>query len=240
MAEINLICPGCKAEYVLPFAALPPAGREVECSRCGLVWQAKRADVAEPLNLTSYTLAGKAPDPQPAVPQPAIPPASRRLAPEVLDILREEVEHERRLRAGEESMPQPAAVSQPEPDWPATTVVVPAGATRAVTANPQPQVPLTPAANASPVVLRHQPVSRPAPRPHQPGTMSRESIGRRPGRYALGFGLMVMLAVACLAIYLLAPQLDGQGAIGERLADLREGMDRIRLWLDSQAARLRG
>ncbi|MFN3526759.1 MAG: MJ0042-type zinc finger domain-containing protein, partial [Paracoccus sp. (in: a-proteobacteria)] len=29
MSEISLICPACDAEYRLPEAAIPPAGREV-------------------------------------------------------------------------------------------------------------------------------------------------------------------------------------------------------------------
>lgn len=234
MAEIKLICPGCEAEYVLPQSAVPPAGRQVECSRCGLVWQAQQPDVAQPLDLTSYTL----PLP-PADRQPAVPPASRRLAPEVLDILREEVEHERRLRAAEdEDAPEAAAGS--ETDWPATTVVVPAGATRSATANPQPQVPLT-APPPAPPVIRLRPAEGPVQTPRPLAEPAHESpAARSGGRYRLGFALMVMLAAACVALYVLAPRLSEQGVIGERLAELLQGLDRARLWLDSQAARLRG
>ncbi|MEE2861294.1 MAG: zinc-ribbon domain-containing protein [Pseudomonadota bacterium] len=229
MGEINLICPGCKAEYVLPDDALPVAGREVECSSCGLVWQARRSDAAGPLDLGSYTRPAPAPAPS----------ASRRLAPEVLDILREEVEHERRLRNGEAPSAAEAAVPQPEGDWPATTVVVPTSATRAAKSGPKPPVPLTPAANASPAVNRNKPTAQPAPVPRAP-EKPRESGGGRSGGYILGFGLMIMLAAACVAIYVLAPQVPDEGGIGERLVQIREGLDRIRLWLDMQAARLTG
>ncbi|MGR3198849.1 MAG: zinc-ribbon domain-containing protein [Paracoccus sp. (in: a-proteobacteria)] len=229
MGEINLICPGCKAEYVLPDDALPVAGREVECSSCGLVWEARRSEAAGPLDLGSFTR----PTPPPA------PSASRRLAPEVLDILREEVEHERRLRNGEAPLSAEAAVPQPEGDWPATTVVVPTSATRAVRTGPKPPVPLTPAANASPAVIRHKPAAQPAPVPRAPERL-RESGRDRSGGYVLGFGLMVMLAAACVAIYVLAPQVPDEGGIGERLVQIRDGLDRIRLWLDMQAARLTG
>ena len=41
MAEIRLICPGCGAEYRVPETAIPPDGREVECSACGKIWHAE-------------------------------------------------------------------------------------------------------------------------------------------------------------------------------------------------------
>lgn len=226
MAEIKLICPGCEAEYLLPRSAIPAAGREVECSRCGLVWQAQRPDVAQPLDLASFTLPA-------ADRQPVIPPASRRLAPEVLNILKEEVEHERRQRAAGKAAPDaaPAAPAHPDADWPATTVVVPAGATRAMTPTPQPPMQLS---EPAPLVIRHPVATRPSAVTRPPAAV------RRAWAYRLGFGLMVALAAACVAIYVLAPQSVGQGGLGDRLAELRDGMDRIRLWLDAQTARLRG
>ena len=53
MAEIRLICPGCDAEYRIPEKAIPPEGREVECSDCGRVWHGERpARTAEPMDLS--------------------------------------------------------------------------------------------------------------------------------------------------------------------------------------------
>ncbi|MBY0138412.1 hypothetical protein H7K23_20510, partial [Paracoccus yeei] len=56
-------------------------------------------------------------------------------------------------------------------------------------------------------------------------------VPARRGGYAAGFGLAVMLALACLALYALAPRLpagqDGGGALGA----LRDGVDQLRLWL---------
>ncbi|MCS5600958.1 MAG: zinc-ribbon domain-containing protein, partial [Paracoccus sp.] len=40
---MRLICPGCDAEYRIPEKAIPPEGREVECSDCGRVWHGERA-----------------------------------------------------------------------------------------------------------------------------------------------------------------------------------------------------
>ena len=39
---MRLTCPACGAAYDVPDDAIPTAGREVECSDCGAVWQAGR------------------------------------------------------------------------------------------------------------------------------------------------------------------------------------------------------
>ncbi|MBM3606223.1 MAG: hypothetical protein FJX25_16305, partial [Alphaproteobacteria bacterium] len=199
MAEIRLICPDCGAAFVLPRDAIPAAGREVECSSCGNVWQAQRpAQAAPPLDLGSYTL------PRDEAPAPAtvLPPVSRRLAPDVLDILRDEVEHERRLREAE----APATETPDDPvsedgEWPATTVVLPAGAARAVTPTPQPLIPALAPASAPPAevtpppttpLLRQQ-AAAPAARPVSAETKV-QAPARRPNRgYRAGFGLSVLL-----------------------------------------------
>lgn len=193
MVENRLICPGCAAEYRLPPDAIPPAGREVECSACGHMWQARPPQPA-PLDLGHFAASSgaaaatpsSAPPRAPDQPRP-IPPASARLSASVLDILRGEVEHERRQRAAEaaaEGRQPPVAAPAPaapdaasgagaEPDWPATTVTMPTGAARAVLSAPQPQPApqldhgtLAPQAEAAPpapaaAVIRHVPM-RPA------------------------------------------------------------------------------
>ncbi|WP_191569637.1 hypothetical protein [Paracoccus yeei] len=59
-------------------------------------------------------------------------------------------------------------------------------------------------------------------------------VPARRGGYAAGFGLAVMLALAFLALYALAPRLpagqDGGGG-GGALGALRDGVDQLRLWL---------
>lgn len=289
MGEIRLICPGCGAEYRLPPEAIPAEGREVECSACGHLWQARPPQSA-PLDLGGFA-AGT------AAPPPPIPPAAARLPASVLDILREEVEHERRLRAAETEGRQPpvgaptparAAAGDaetgdgqgrpaPEADWPATTVILPAGAARAVIAAPQPQAgtPLDHAAVPAPPQPRPAPQTRPEPAAppvirhaaHPPAAGSGAAALLRPAMPAptrggavpppqsqpqpqpakrrnparSGFGLAVMLAAACLALYLLAPNLAQSGnPVGQRLMELRQEVDRGRLWLQDLAALLRG
>lgn len=102
MAEIRLICPGCAAEYRVPNEAIPAGGREVECSACGHVWHAIRQPGAI------------GPDPRPAERSSGgVPRLNRSLPDSVLDILRSEVEHERRARAAEATRIDPAPPAMP-------------------------------------------------------------------------------------------------------------------------------
>lgn len=145
MGEISLICPGCAAEYRVPDTAIPEGGRDVECTACSRVWFVP-GPYQQPARTESESRSAIPAPPQPAQDQPAespllaaapILPAKRRLPESVLNILRDEVEHERRARMAEDEVfaqptrEQPAALS-PSPirpfdnDWPATTVVTPA------------------------------------------------------------------------------------------------------------------
>jgi predicted Zn finger-like uncharacterized protein len=57
---MRLICPNCDAQYEVDDAAIPPTGRDVQCSSCGHAWFQMQADTG--------------PDPQPEVSAPADPP----------------------------------------------------------------------------------------------------------------------------------------------------------------------
>ncbi|MFN3526948.1 MAG: zinc-ribbon domain-containing protein, partial [Paracoccus sp. (in: a-proteobacteria)] len=246
----SLICPACDAEYRLPEAAIPPAGREVECSACGRVWMAHGRQAQSRAEQRPSLVQ------RPATPAAApLPPPSSRLPANVLDILKEEAERERLLRAAENaadgagaSRTAPPPPPEDEADWPATTVILPAaslpgGSARAILAAPQPQPPLLqppvmapdPAPEA-PQVIRHpvtSSASTDAPQPPAPPARS--------GSYRTGFGLAVMLAACFVALYLLAPGLsDGDNPLGQQLMDLRLEVDRGRLWLQDQARALTG
>ncbi|WP_377760369.1 zinc-ribbon domain-containing protein [Paracoccus angustae] len=255
MAEIRLICPGCAAEYRLPETAIPPEGREVECSACGNVWYATARPAGQP--------------PASAAPGDEPPRLSRRLPDTVLDILRDEVEHERRARAAEGGAPlppapPPAPPRAADPEWPATTVttaITPhvdadAGLIRHPAPLPRPQgAPVRSQAAPAQPVQPIQPVgaqpAKPLPRaesplPEKPAAASEQPAPPAPapapvsrparGGYAAGFGLAALLAAACVALYLLAPALSGQGALGEGLMQLRGQADEARLWLQNRVA----
>lgn len=87
---MRLTCPRCAAQYEIADSAIPPAGREVECSSCGRIWHQPapgRAEVG-----AAPTQAGFDPSARPALNQP--------LDESVLSILREETARELRARQG--------------------------------------------------------------------------------------------------------------------------------------------
>ena len=59
---MRLICPNCDAQYEVDDAAIPPTGRDVQCSSCGHAWFQMHADAA--------------PDPQPEGADPTGPDLS--------------------------------------------------------------------------------------------------------------------------------------------------------------------
>ncbi|WP_415392776.1 zinc-ribbon domain-containing protein [Paracoccus sp. SJTW-4] len=81
---MRLICPRCGAQYEIDAAAIPAAGRDVECSACDHVWRAwPMPEPAEPFDPT------------------ARPRLSRPLSESVIDILRQEAARELEVRAAE-------------------------------------------------------------------------------------------------------------------------------------------
>lgn len=127
---MRITCPGCGAQYEVADEAIPPGGRDVQCSACGNVWFVTGAAVADPepdAEVPDDTAAQEesgepdtgSPDPDspaPAPPAPAAqtPVAPRRpaLSPEVTAILREEAERERARREAERA----AQVMATQPD----------------------------------------------------------------------------------------------------------------------------
>ncbi|HMM09647.1 MAG TPA: zinc-ribbon domain-containing protein [Paracoccus solventivorans] len=81
---MRLICPRCGAQYEIDAAAIPAAGRDVECSACDHVWRAwPMPGQAEPFDPT------------------ARPRLSRPLSESVIEILRQEAARELEVRAAE-------------------------------------------------------------------------------------------------------------------------------------------
>ncbi len=149
---MRLICPNCDAEYAVEDAAIPPSGREVQCSACGHGWFAIPAGAAAP--------AGAAPAPAAAVARGGLPPADaaaaagapaedgpgavvpaaprRQIDETILAVLREEAAREAAARRAEaarglETRPQPGPPQPglpqpgpPQPERPAVDDVPPA------------------------------------------------------------------------------------------------------------------
>lgn len=120
---MRLTCPRCGAQYEIAPAAIPAAGREVECSACGHVWhQAGAPEQAAPHDPAPYDPAAR-------------PALNRPLNESILSILREETARELHAREGAAAEPArdtqrdvaaaDAGTAAAEPagsDWPATTL----------------------------------------------------------------------------------------------------------------------
>lgn len=122
---MRLTCPRCGAQYEIARAAIPPAGREVECSACSHVWHQPGAEESS----APYDAAAR-------------PTLNRPLNESILSILREETARELQAREGSAAKPasqtgqdaadaaanrDATAAGTPSPvpaggDWPATTL----------------------------------------------------------------------------------------------------------------------
>jgi predicted Zn finger-like uncharacterized protein len=128
---MRIECPGCRAAYDIPDAAIPDPGREVQCSACNHAWFLLRGGAA-PRGGNSDGTADAAPAASPpdqpapsgAIAEPAegaddqAPPAPprRKIDPAVLAILREEATVEAQARKAAQLGavdPEPAAPPAP-------------------------------------------------------------------------------------------------------------------------------
>ena len=133
---MRLTCPRCGAQYEIAAAAIPAAGREVECSACSHVWfQPGQPKAAEPYD----------PGARPALNRP--------LNESILAILRDETARELQARQSKASKPAPAAVQsadqnianravEPAPEAkteaPAPTAIAAASPVEVTPADPEP------------------------------------------------------------------------------------------------------
>ena len=121
-SAMRITCPNCNAHYEIGDDLIPSEGRDVQCSNCGTSWfQEGRQRVASAVESRTVRRPGRPEseadehaDAHPEEEAPAPQPDRRSTADAgSLDILRQEREHEERLRAGRHD-PAAAADDQDE------------------------------------------------------------------------------------------------------------------------------
>jgi predicted Zn finger-like uncharacterized protein len=258
---MRLICPNCDAEYLVDDAAIPDTGRDVQCSNCGHAWFQLRPEV-EAMLAQEEALFGAVEDttsPASVVPQPTQPvadvpaavptvgtvsePVRRNLDESILSVLREEAEREAAARRAEAppieaqvemGLPEPAATPAP------SAGVLDATARRlarlkGLDPDARPVPPAKPGSRREllPDIEEINSSLKPTQRP----TLDEDGEEILPATpssgFRSGFLLMLILAAALVAAYVMAPKIAQQfpGAEGAMTAYVAQ-VDAARLWLD--------
>ncbi len=251
---MRLVCPNCDAEYEVDASAIPDTGRDVQCSNCGHAWFQMSPRVEEDLAAEealfepSPALEEGPPtaDPDPAAHGGAKPGFTRPPIEEsVLAVLREEAERETNARRAEAprletqdelgltaAMPPPADLApQAEPDPVAERIARMKGVETAP-AKPQSRRDMLPEIDEINTTLR----ASSEPRTGEAGAITDSLPGRHgTAAFRTGFVLMILLALAVVALYVMAPKLAEQIPAAKGTLDGYVAMvDNLRLWLDAK------
>lgn len=252
---MRLVCPNCDAEYEVDASVIPDSGRDVQCSNCGNAWFQLPPDVEAELQAEEQlyeppppAVAHPAPlpesEPEPVPPEhvaeaPPDPTPRRTLDETLLAVLREEAERETAQRAAEAQPLQ----TQPELGLQPPQVAV---ARRIAKLKGEPEVIAAAAPVAPPKVQTRRDM---LPEIEEINSSLRASSERRSGQAAAvaetmerarggggfrsGFTLVLLVAVAGVAVYVMAPKLSAQipaaaSALDRYVALVDDG----RVWLD--------
>lgn len=237
---MHLVCPNCRAEYVIPDDAIPLSGRDVQCAACTRSWYqlpvAGGGDVTGGFPEDADEDPGETSQPSDLAAEP--PP---RVDPEVLRILREEADFESRarrkaVRSGPEPVTQDGRLARLQAVEGSSGPLEPPPEDAAVEAVPSERgSPFAPSGTAPSLrqELRHTLPARVVDDP------AHRSVRQRRRGFRLGFGAAAGLLCAALAVYLAAPIAAERWPQSEAAANavLEQG-DRIRSAVDALIDRI--
>jgi predicted Zn finger-like uncharacterized protein len=235
---MRLTCPNCDAQYEVDDSAIPPTGRDVQCSNCGHAWFQIHPETVE-AEASEFSVHGAAPtaDPAPGDAAPddraptaaAAPPVDddapigrspRRIDDNVLAVLREEAARESEARRRE------AVVLETQADLGLAPVSegIPAGPVE----RPPRQRDLLPDIEEINSTLR------PGAEARGDGMGEAEEVAaQRRNGFRTGFLLVVAAALVLVALYLAAPQIGRLvPALAGPMAAYVAAVDGFRLWID--------
>ena len=238
---MRLVCPNCDAEYEVDAAAIPDAGRDVQCSNCGHAWFQLPPEVEAEMAAEealydapeAVTAALDEPEEPEDTPEPvAAEPLRRGIDESVLAVLREEAEREVEVRKAE----MPVVETQPELGLePAEAGGAVArrlarlkGVEPEVVVKPQSRREMLPEIEEINSTLRASSEKR-AGQPAVAETMA----GRKGSGFRTGFSLMLLLGVVLLVVYVMAPKLALQfPAASNALTQYVAAVDGVRTQFD--------
>lgn len=250
---MRLVCPNCDAEYEVDASAIPDSGRDVQCSNCGHAWFQMSPHVEEELAAEEALFTPPPAAAEQPVPDDA-PSASAGFSPRPIDdsvlaVLREEAERETNARRAE----APHLETQEELGLAAVVAATVAAAPDlAPLAEPDPVAErIARMKGIDPVPAKPQSRREMLPEIDEINTSLRASSEPRTGEaraiadslphtrgnaaFRTGFVIMILLALAIVALYVMAPKLAQQIPAAKGALDGYVAMvDAVRIWLDAQ------
>ncbi len=264
---MRIVCPNCDAQYEIDDAAIPPEGRDVQCSNCGNAWFQGRPAGAEDLSAALYAEPPAQPEVAPALTQGAEPPPpepspalpKRSLDETVLSVLREEAEREMTARKVEQQgLEMQGDLGLPPP----VPVSVGAASNRFEAADDEEEEEPSPASrkiaalkgeaagrpkkaaarrDLLPDIEEINSTLKPGEQPKAPRADRGEAETAGGGGFRSGFSLMLILGVALAALYVMAPQIRQQiPGLGPALDSYVAAIDGLRIGLDGLIRKVTG
>ena len=232
---MRLTCPNCDAQYVVPAAAIPADGRDVQCSNCGHIWFTTRETDDAALTEAPRVVPKPTTDTADTPPEPRRAPPNKELRDEVKNVLQQEAQRELMARQAEA---KPSFVVQEE-----------LGLSGAIDQADLEPTPAQEAVPDLPETVRPEPSKRDRlpdiedvdrqvdkdvdlpPRPERPEPIQaaavQETAPKTRWGFHLGFWTAILLLALAVCLYIYADD------IRARMPQLSEFLDIYVPWVDS-------